>query len=1042
MSLVVIYEGQRKIVKIPSPNTLVQALLLDCATQFKVDVAKVAFRHKRTILDNAQPIRFCNLSNNAQVDLIVVSGSGSAKNQSCKIALAIDGGENTTETFDASISLYEMLSLLATQSKIPADIHQRSPEVVYLRAKYEGFEALTATTFTSLGLAGQSARLQLRFSAGAATPVPISVPIVPVDEPISATKEDTATELLVAKEVICVPKPAPAATSPAKPVSPVVPVALTKNTASTLPAPHTAPAPTIDNNDPVAVISSILSAPPALPSLPSPAATVSAILSDNFDRVSVPAVLTLARYLLNILLNPLEDNVGFVYPPYNNAVLVLLPADSPVASSESGENSSVLGAAQLALLQDGYAQLLRAMKELEVPVEERPYQGADWATVQKQAQQRESEQRSASQLAAYIKCPGDVTGKSGMDIIVEEISTTKAEINKAKVELHSAETSNNSVDAHRFKADIARKELLLIRQYQEKHLLAGATESVHQYFRVRATVENSIQFTAWRAKIYCCASECEGFYDGETKDTIFYAGNDLSLRILFETRSSARRFVNLLERRAQQFNLLSKLSVEGTYDVVQLAQPASEIHATHYRHLESNSPPHSLAASDYPLPPTEEVELTLCDAGSAYNRLQMVENPDSPVLKGIGFYRCHLEAQAANKDTSKNHNNILMLSWVTHQRFDGLNLVTKQHMVPSIAIRFERFAGSEQMEFTDGSSFSKDKVVVAIESPDAVTLQGLGYLLKQGSEQKDGEWLSFVHVDSWKEFKEFLDIKYDETKTMWEKGLTAATPLPGRELNSIGKRRRASAGQARLADAVSADAGPTPTTRSTAGAAPRNANGRHAAQTVPAVPSAAAVPDSKKAKKEGKAKDTDKPKPAPAAAAATEDTSSALDPTKLEIRCGVVLKCWNHPDSEKLLCEEIDMGNGDVRQIASDIRAFYAAEQLVGMKVVVLCNLKERSIGGFKNQGMVLCAVSADHSVIRLLEAPASAAAGDRVTFPPFPADSVAATAAQMVKKKILEGLAPGLRTDCAGVAHWNDSPFTIGTGVCAAPGVVDAVVS
>ncbi len=59
----------------------------------------------------------------------------------------------------------------------------------------------------------------------------------------------------------------------------------------------------------------------------------------------------------------------------------------------------------------------------------------------------------------------------------------------------------------------------------------------------------------------------------------------------------------------------------------------------------------------------------------------------------------------------------------------------------------------------------------------------------------------------------------------------------------------------------------------------------------------------------------------------------------------------------------------------------------------------------------MLCAVSADHSVIRLLEAPASAAAGDRVTFPPFSADSVAATPAQMVKKKILEGLAPGVST-------------------------------
>lgn len=154
MSLVVIYEGQRKVIKIPSPNTLVQALLADAAGQFNIDVAKVAFKHKRITLDNAQPIRFCNLSNNAQVDLIASSGSQSSKNQSCKIALAIEGGENTTETFDSSISLYEMLSLLAAANKVPLDVHDRSPEIVYLRAKYTGEEALTSTTFTTLGLAG------------------------------------------------------------------------------------------------------------------------------------------------------------------------------------------------------------------------------------------------------------------------------------------------------------------------------------------------------------------------------------------------------------------------------------------------------------------------------------------------------------------------------------------------------------------------------------------------------------------------------------------------------------------------------------------------------------------------------------------------------------------------------------------------------------------------------------------------------------------------------------------------------------------------
>ena len=53
---------------------------------------------------------------------------------------------------------------------------------------------------------------------------------------------------------------------------------------------------------------------------------------------------------------------------------------------------------------------------------------------------------------------------------------------------------------------------------------------------------------------------------------------------------------------------------------------------------------------------------------------------------------------------------------------------------------------------------------------------------------------------------------------------------------------------------------------------------------------------------------------------------------------------------------------------------------------------------------MVLCAVSADHTIIKLLEAPASASAGDRITFPGFSGEP--ASSAQMAKKKILEKLA------------------------------------
>ena len=135
-----------------------------------------------------------------------------------------------------------------------------------------------------------------------------------------------------------------------------------------------------------------------------------------------------------------------------------------------------------------------------------------------------------------------------------------------------------------------------------------------------------------------------------------------------------------------------------------------------------------------------------------------------------------------------------------------------------------------------------------------------------------------------------------------------------------------------------------------------------------AAPASGAASDESGKVKKDKQK-TDKPAPAPATSTATvkaakpaasteplagdpASESSKQDPSKLDIRCGKVVKCWNHPESDKLLCEEIDVndGPGVVRTIASGIRSAYSAEQLEGRMVLVLCNLKERAIAGFKSQ--------------------------------------------------------------------------------------------
>ena len=81
---------------------------------------------------------------------------------------------------------------------------------------------------------------------------------------------------------------------------------------------------------------------------------------------------------------------------------------------------------------------------------------------------------------------------------------------------------------------------------------------------------------------------------------------------------------------------------------------------------------------------------------------------------------------------------------------------------------------------------------------------------------------------------------------------------------------------------------------------------------------------------------------------AASDTD--LDPSKLDIRVGYIVNCWNHTESEKLLCEEIDVGEDKPRNIASGLRAHYSADEMKGRKVLVLANLKERPMAGFKSQ--------------------------------------------------------------------------------------------
>lgn len=76
---------------------------------------------------------------------------------------------------------------------------------------------------------------------------------------------------------------------------------------------------------------------------------------------------------------------------------------------------------------------------------------------------------------------------------------------------------------------------------------------------------------------------------------------------------------------------------------------------------------------------------------------------------------------------------------------------------------------------------------------------------------------------------------------------------------------------------------------------------------------------------------------------------------KLQFRVGKILSAEEVKKSKKLLRFEVLVGEEKL-QILSGIKSFYRPEELVGKKVMVLCNLKPRMIAGYESQGMILSA--------------------------------------------------------------------------------------
>ena len=86
-----------------------------------------------------------------------------------------------------------------------------------------------------------------------------------------------------------------------------------------------------------------------------------------------------------------------------------------------------------------------------------------------------------------------------------------------------------------------------------------------------------------------------------------------------------------------------------------------------------------------------------------------------------------------------------------------------------------------------------------------------------------------------------------------------------------------------------------------------------------------------------------------------------------DIVVGEILEIKEHPNADKLLVSQIDVGEETPRQIVSGIADVYSPEEFVGKKVIVVTNLKPAKLRGVESQGMVLA--GGDKKVLGVVDA-------------------------------------------------------------------------
>ena len=99
---------------------------------------------------------------------------------------------------------------------------------------------------------------------------------------------------------------------------------------------------------------------------------------------------------------------------------------------------------------------------------------------------------------------------------------------------------------------------------------------------------------------------------------------------------------------------------------------------------------------------------------------------------------------------------------------------------------------------------------------------------------------------------------------------------------------------------------------------------------------------------------------------------------KIELKVGEILEVNDISNADKLYLLKVD--TGEERTLVAGIKKHYSKKELIGKKIIVVCNLEEKELKGIKSQGMLLAASDDDKENVVLLTVDKEIENGSRIS--------------------------------------------------------------